>query len=179
MSASDLSRDRLNDPPKPAGRAPRDVLRLRARPGWLVRWRTAWKTAELDRALAGGADPLATDTLLWRADQLTEPAQRLGYADVLERLVGEVSGEPPPEQPGPPIIRRDLIKANRSLLLVLAERLRGDDPIGLRGLAMVELLVGYGDSPLYRGPSPLQLKWKLLDVLAALDPASSWSASAS
>jgi hypothetical protein len=168
-----MSRDQVQEAQKLDQRATRDVVRRRVRPGWLVRCRTAWKTAELDRALAHGADPLASDTLLWRAEQLTEPALRLSYADVLQRLVGEVDDGGLEKLSGPPLIRRDLIKANRSLLLVLAERLRGDELIGLRALAMVELLVGYGDSALYCARSPLQLKWTLLDVLAALDPRSS------
>jgi hypothetical protein len=167
-----MSRDQLQEAQKLEQRAPRDVVRRGVRPGWLVRFRTAWKTAELDRALAGGADPLASDTLLWRAEQLTEPALRLTYADVLQRLVGDIRVGEPVKVSATPVIRRDLIKANRSLLLVLAERLRSDELIGLRGLAMVELLVGYGDSALYCAPSPLQLKWALLDVLAALDPRS-------
>ena len=71
---------------------------------------------------------------------------------------------------GPQPIRRDVIRDNRSLLRVLAERLRSDGPQGLRGLAKVDLLVSYGDSALYRGPSALTLKLELLEVLAALDP---------
>jgi hypothetical protein len=116
---------------------------------------------------------LASDCLLWRAQCLTEPIERLNFAEAIQRIVARVDcGEASP-QPGPGLIRPDVIKDNRSLLMVLAERLRGDEPLGLRGLAMAELLVRYGDSPLYRGTA-LALKWRLLDILATLDPKSSW-----
>jgi hypothetical protein len=143
------------------------------RPRLRVRLRSHLKAAELDEALAAGADPLASEQLLWRAQQLTEPRRRLELAETLQQIVDEVDLGRPQELDGRQTMRRDVIKTNRALLLVLAERLRADDPLALRGLAMVELLVSYGDGPLYRGPSPLQLKFNLLEALAALDPVSS------
>ena len=142
----------------------------RRRPTLLVRWRSFWKAAELDEALAAGSDPLASETLLWRAEQLVEPKLRRGFAETLERIVDEVVRGGPQMLSGPQLIRRDVIRDNRSLLRVLAERLRSDGPQGLRGLAKVDLLISYGDSALYRGPSSLTLKLELLEVLAALDP---------
>jgi hypothetical protein len=145
----------------------------RTRPRLLVRLRSHLHAAELDEALAAGADPLASEQMLWRAQQLTEPHHRLEFAETIQRILAEVARGGPQMLPGPQIIRRDVIKPNRALLMILAERLRGDGPLALCGLAMVELLLRYGDSPLYRGPSPLQLKFNLLEVLAALDPVSS------
>ena len=145
----------------------------RTRPRLRVRLRSHWRATELDEALAAGADPLASEEILWRAQQLTEPHRRLELAETIQRILAEVAHGGPQMLPGPKLIRRDVIRANRSLLLVLAERLRGDGPLALRGLALVELLVRYGDSPLYRGPSALQLKLNLLEALAALDPFSS------
>jgi hypothetical protein len=150
-------------------RLPGRSLRRR-RPSLLVRWRGFWKAAELDQALAAGSDPLASEALLWRAEQLVEAKLRRGFAEALERIVDEVARGGPQMLPGPQLIRRDVIRDNRSLLLVLAERLRSDGPQALRGLAKVDLLVSYQDSALYRGPSALTLKLELLDVLAALDP---------
>lgn len=142
----------------------------RRRPNLVVRWRTFWKAAELDQALAAGCDPLASDPLLWRAEQLVDPKARLDLAKALEQIVEEVEHRGPQMLPGPHLERRSVVHANRSLLLVLAERLRSDGTHGLRGLAKADLLVSYGDSALYRGPSALTLKLKLLEALAALDP---------
>jgi hypothetical protein len=111
--------------------------------------------------------------MLWRAQRLTEPIERLNFAETIQRIVARVDCGALSPQPGPGLIRPHVIRNNRSLLMVLAERLQGDEPIGLRGLAMVELLLRYGDSALYRG-SALALKWQLLDILAALDPRASW-----
>jgi hypothetical protein len=133
------------------------------------------KAAELDQQLAAGADPLSSEQLLWRAQQLTEPHGRLEYAETIKRILAEVKQGPPQMLPGPQLVAREVIKANRTLLVVLAERLRGDGVFALRGLAMVELLLRYGDSSLYQGLSPFELRLNLLQILAALEPTGSWA----
>jgi hypothetical protein len=148
---------------------PADCPCSRTRPSLRARWQGFWRPDKLDRALAAGDDPLSSDGLLWRAKELTEPRQRLTFADTIELIVDEVVHAEPDLLAGPALGRRDAVMGNRSLLLVLAARLRGDGIHALRGLAMVDLLVGYADSPLYRGRSPLQLKWRLLEILAGLD----------
>ena len=105
--------------------------------------------------------------------ELTDPHRRLEYAEAIQRIVAEVDQGGPQMLPGPQIVRRDVITANRALLRVLAERMRTDHPLALRGLARVGLLIGDGASPLYRGLSPFQLRSNLLEALAALDPYSS------
>ena len=140
------------------------------RPSLLVRWRSFWRAAELDEALAAGSDPLASETLLWRAEQLIEVEQRVGFAEALEAVVDEAARGGSQMLPGRRPGWREVIRDNRSLLLVLAERLRSDGPQGLRGLAKVDLLVSYGDSVLHHGSSSLQLKVELLEALVALDP---------
>ena len=161
MSAEDISIDY-------GMRAPRTLGRRR--PNLVVRLRTFLKAGELDQALAAGCDPLASHLLLWRADQLVDPETRLGLAETLEQIVNEVARGGPQMLHGPQLERRDVTRANRSLLLVLAERLRSDGTHGLRGLAKADLLVSDGDGALYRGLSALTLKIELLDMLAALDP---------
>jgi hypothetical protein len=133
------------------------------------------RAAELDQALAAGTNPLSDADLLWRADQLTDPARRLGLAEAIELLLVDserrpVGGAYGPEGP----LRKELVSSNRSLLTVLAERLRSDGPHGLRGLAMCQHLLSFGEGHVYRCPSPLHLRWRLLEALAALEPRSPW-----
>ena len=142
----------------------------RSRPRLLVRLRSHLQAPELDQALAVGADPLGSEQLLWRAQQLTDPHRRLEYAEAIQRIVAEVDHGGPQMLPGPQLVRRDVIKANRALLRVLAERMRADQPLALCGLARVELLIGDGASPLYRGLSGFELRSSLLETLATLDP---------
>ena len=53
-----------------------------------------------------------------------------------------------PLRMGPALIRRAEVRANRELLLELADRLRAGGPLGVEGLATTSLLVGDGLSPL-------------------------------
>jgi hypothetical protein len=145
-------------------------FRRRCQPGVRVRWRARRHAAELDQLLAEGADPLATDELLCRAQLLTEPNCRLGLADTIETVVRLVDHGSPQGIGSPRILRRDTIRRNRRLLLRLAARLRSDGPLDLRGLARAELLVSFGDSVMYQGPGPTTLRVQLVDLLAALDP---------
>lgn len=145
------------------------------RPSWRTRWRVYRKSAELDNALAAGGNPLSGPDLLWRADQLTDPARRLTLAETIEFLLFDSERRPAGGAFGPEgRLRKDLVSSNRSLLTVLAERLRSDGPHGLRGLAMCQRLLSFGAGHLYRSPSPLHLRWRLLEALAALEPRSPW-----
>lgn len=145
-------------------------LRRRCRPGLRVRWRSRRHAAELDQLLAEGADPLASDELLCRAQMLAEPNCRLGLADTIEAVVRLVDNGSPQGIGLPRILRRDVIRRNRRLLLALAERLRSQGLLDLRGLARAELLVSFGDSVMYQGAGPAKLRVQLVDLLAALDP---------
>jgi hypothetical protein len=143
--------------------------KLGKRPALRTRLRTAWSAAELDEALASGADPLASDELTLRASQLVRPEKRAELAQSLELVVRQVtSGGPSPS--GPTILRREPVARNRRALLVLAWRLRRDGLHCLRGLAMAERLIKYGDSPLYMALEPLELAHRVEEVQAALEP---------
>ena len=145
-------------------------LHLRKRPTLRARLRASWSAAELDEALASGADPLASDELALRASQLVEPARRVKLADSLELVVRVVArGEASP-LPGPTILRREPIARNRAALLHLIRRLRSDGLHCLPGLAMADRLVRFGDSPLYMALGPVELRRQIDDILAALEP---------
>lgn len=72
--------------------------------------------------------------------------------------------------PGPTILRPGPITSNRAALRTLAGRLRSDGLQCLRGLAMADRLIRYGDSPLYMALGPLQLTHRIEEILAALEP---------
>ena len=145
-------------------------LKLRKRPTLRARLRTAWSAAELDDALANGADPLASDVLALRATQLVKPAMRAELARSLELVVEQVARKGPSPRPGPTILRREPIARNRPGLLALARRLRTEGLHCLPGLAMADRLIRYGDSPLYLALDPLQLSRRIEETLAALEP---------
>jgi hypothetical protein len=143
---------------------------LTCRPGLRVRLRTSWAAAELDEALANGADPLASAELTLRAQQLVDPAKRAGLARSLDVIAKEVETGGLSPQPGPTILRRDPILPNCRRLRALARRLRDDGLHCLPGLAMADRMITFGDSPLYMALGPLQLKHRVEEIAAALDP---------
>jgi hypothetical protein len=140
------------------------------RPTLRTRLRTAWSADELDEALADGANPLASDELALRAAQLVRPARRLELARSLELVVRQAVAGGPSPRPGPTILRSEPIRLNRPGLLALARRLRSGGLHCLRGLAMADRLVGFGDSPLYMALGPKQLAYRIEETLAALEP---------
>lgn len=140
------------------------------RPTLRTRLRAAWRAADLDDALADGADPLESKELTLQAMKLVETTKREELARSLELVVNHVSARGPSPPPGPTILRRKPIAQNRPDLLSLAWRLRGDGVHCLRGLAMADRLVRFGDSPLYMALSPLQLRHRIEETLAALEP---------
>ena len=144
-------------------------LKARRRPSLRARLRARWSAAELDEALADAANPLASDEILLRATALVQPETRGALAESLERLVEQVVAGGPSPHPGPTILRREPVARNCGRLLALAERLRADSPHCLRGLAMANRFVRYGDSPLYVALGPLELMHRIEEVLAALD----------
>jgi hypothetical protein len=138
-----------------------------------MRWRSCFRAPELDQELAAGADPLASDQLLWRAQQLVEPKCKLTLAATIEAVVEAVDVGGPWTAPGPRIRSRGVLRTNRRLLMAVAERLRSGDPVDLRGLARAELLVSY-DSAMYGQPSAQSLRAQLIDLLIALQPDGAW-----
>ena len=133
------------------------------------RLRAWWRRDELDEQLEHGAQPAisANTPLAYRAAQLRRRSTRNTLAAALEDAVREahktwsVSSRLP--------LARAEIRACAVDLVALAVRLRADEPIDLRGAAMVARLVLNGTSPLY-GDTPVTLRYVARSARLALDP---------
>jgi hypothetical protein len=135
--------------------------------GICLHLRTKWRARDLDRQLATGTDPIASDELSLRAGQLGSQRTRTRLSHVLCRAVELATG-----RRGPLIatrLRRPDIQATEDLMLALSARLGGGEPVGVAGLAMTSRLVSDRSSPLYRSQGANSLPASLLEALQALD----------
>jgi hypothetical protein len=135
---------------------------------WL-RCRTWWRAYDLDRQLARGADPLESDELSLRAGQLGSARTRARLACALRGAVEPADRPPDPLRLPPSLIRRSEIRANRELLLEMAERLGSSGPLGVEGLAMTSLLIDDSPSPLYHRDTRRSLTGAAFEALVALE----------
>ena len=104
-----------------------------------LRVRTRVQRNRLDEQIAGGADTTATAELTLRAAQLRSHAERQRIANALVEAVGEARrGDPVTVRTKP---HRGQVRACADELLGLAERLRDDLPVDVRGAAMAARLV--------------------------------------
>jgi hypothetical protein len=110
---------------------------------------------------------MQTDELSLRVGQLGSVVTRVRLACALRRAVELANGQ------WAPLIttrlRRPEIRENDELLLVLADRLRGGEPLGVQGLAMTARLVNEHSSPLYRSGVGGSLRATVAEALAALE----------
>jgi hypothetical protein len=132
---------------------------------WL-RVLTRWSARDLDRRLARGIDPMLSDELSLRVGQLGSPGTRVRLANALRIAVELANGRRAPLITTR--LRRAEIRECDALLLSLAERLRGGDPVGAQGLAMTARLVEDRAGPLYRSRTSGSLPAAVSDALAAL-----------
>jgi hypothetical protein len=132
----------------PRGRLARQTRGLLLGGAWL-RCVTWWRARALDNQLARGADPMQSNELSLRVGQLSSERCRRRFVCALRGAVQVADTPFDPFRMGPPLIRRAEVRANRELLLELADRLRAGGPLGVEGLATTSLLVGDGLSPLF------------------------------
>lgn len=139
-------------------------------PGLLLRARVWIKDLELDAALAGGADPQQSEELALRAKQLAARKKREELASGISRLIGiaDRHSRAPIATPYAPF-RPKQVRANRSLLLKLEQRLRGYKPVALQGLALTSLMLEDGRGPLTTDSDPATLARAVRAALSALD----------
>jgi hypothetical protein len=141
----------------------------RHRASLALRARVWFKNVELDAALAVGDDPTRTPELALRAEQLADPNRRAKLATAIEHLVAITDQNRAAIATPLAPFRPWQVKANRSLLLDLAERLRGQGPHPLQGVAMTSLLLEDGTGPLSFDDRSVTLERAVRACLSALD----------
>jgi hypothetical protein len=109
---------------------------------------------------------MQSDELSLRVGQLGSVAHRSRLAVALRGAVEMANGRHPPLVTTR--LRLPEIEENEELVLALADRLRGGEPLGVEGLAMTSRLVHDRSSPLHRAGRGA-LPTALVDALAALE----------
>ena len=104
----------------------------------------------LDAELASGADPWGSAERLHRAQQLMQPGHRKKIADGVEALViGAKAQRESPHLTG--IVREAIVLRHQYQLLLLADRVRDVEPVDVRIVAELALLIRDQRSPVYSG----------------------------
>jgi hypothetical protein len=143
----------------------------------LTRVRARVEHSRLDAALAQGADPCESHALAHRAAWLTSERTREKLAARIEDIVAR-AGRAPSGKVVDVYLRafsaaiepdRDEVVSAGPLLIGLQELLRSSAPVYARGVALLEKLLGEGDSPLYPPIPPGELSHELRLIIAALE----------
>ncbi len=142
-----------------------DVRRLRARDRLIARL----NGSALDRRLAAGASPDASPTLALRAQRLRRPSTRRVLGLCLRELVRDAERPRPVLSARAPISRHNVTRASADLL-ELADRLLSPEPVAVRGVACVRVLLSDGLSPVYWGRSDDDLVHAVRLAIAWLEP---------
>jgi hypothetical protein len=151
------------------------ALRPDHKPGPSVwtRLRVRWKRLELDSALADGANPVRSEELALRAQQLAEPTARNRIATAIENVFRLATmGPGPGATTAMSVAAFDgyRVAANQRALAALAEKIRANEPHAVRGLAMASVLVEDAGSPLYARIGVDRLEQAVRAAVSALDP---------
>jgi hypothetical protein len=135
----------------------RDRLKARVRAG------------ALDRQLVEGAGPDTSVALALHAARVYGPSQRRILARSLSRLAGS------PDSHSARLhvpVDHEAVRRAYGELEAVADRLDGEGPVSVQGVARIRLLLADGTGPLYRAARPEQLRRELQSALRALDLAS-------
>jgi hypothetical protein len=136
------------------------------RPNLAVRLRARWRRNRLDEQLAHGTDPAASSELELRAAQLRSRRWRSRIANALVEILGDArKGAPVTIKVRP---QRAQIRAAADDLTELVGRLRDDEPVNVRGVAMAARLLSDSTSPLRRHGGP-ELQHSIRAARFALD----------
>jgi hypothetical protein len=133
-------------------------------PGLVARAAARIRHRLLDQQLADGADPADRPQRAARVAELTKRSSRERVADEIEQLL-RFPDEPHRLRVGPHPVATHV---NRDALQQLADLLRGDAPLYVRGLARLQIALTDGTGPLYTDRDGRALARELEQVQAAL-----------
>jgi hypothetical protein len=122
----------------------------------------------LDRLLAAGQSPDSDAVLTLRARELLSLRTRRAMARSLRRLYRKPERRPALVPAVPPA--RDQVLNARPALTQLADRLDGDEPVDVRGVALTRLLLTDGAGPLYHRMRAADLPRAAGEAIEALNP---------
>ena len=122
----------------------------RTRPTLAARIRTRWTRKRLDEQLARGADPDKSAQLRLRAAQLRSRSERSRLANALVETLGDARGPNLGAFRMKTRRQHAVIRDYADDMLALVGRLRDDQPVETRGVAIAALLVDDGASLLHR-----------------------------
>ena len=117
-----------------------------------TRGRVWWHRRALDVKLAQGVPPSCSPELTYRAEQLVSRRCRRSFAGGIKRIM-DAAGEPPSPFTAAVSVNRAEILESSAELADLADILRSDEDVEVRGLALLEPFLTSGDSPLFH-PQP-------------------------
>jgi hypothetical protein len=127
----------------------------------------AWlRAGSLDRELARGVAPETCGALSLRARALIGPAARSRLARQLRRVVDDARGGH--AWMTRVAVRREVLDAAAELD-GLAERLTAPDPVDVRGVAQVQMLLSDGCGPLYFRGATDELRASIARALSRLE----------
>jgi hypothetical protein len=143
--------------------------RARQDRGFRVAFRGWWQAAEIDRQLAAGVSSRTSPLHELRALKLTTPRARrrlaAGLAGALRRARDTHASVSSAVRP-----HAAEVIAARAVFAALDRRLREEQPVTPRGMAMLQELLTDGAGPLYQPSEPGALGSRLRAAAAALDP---------
>jgi hypothetical protein len=142
----------------------------KGRPSVALRLRVRWNAAQLDAALADGADPDASKSLALRAQQLADPRHRARIARSIDRLLELTERGATPQLPPTRVpLQPDRVEYSRPQFMELADRLEAVESPAVKGLAMANLLVENSTAALYVHEPSDPVRPAVEAILAALD----------
>jgi hypothetical protein len=139
-------------------------------PAW-VRLAARLLAPSLDGKLAQGIDPLTSEILSARVQQLVALSMRRSLATGYLDLVTAARAPHSPLSPAVPVVRSRVIAAE-TLIREIAQALIGPLP-RVRGIAMAAALLSDGAGPIFSLASDTDLSTALQEVLVQLDPLAS------
>jgi len=135
--------------------------------GLLDRIRVRVRSSRLDRELARGASPESGAGLALHAVRLARPRARRGLATAMQRVMSLAESTSPSGRPG--VVRRDTVRHARGELQGVVDRLLGAEPVDVRGVAKVRMLLADGSGPLYSRSTTRDLRAELDEAIAAME----------